>query len=214
MPNFAMNELQIIAPHPDDLQEIIRKMKSACGDEEVLSFQSIRPMPEILEGTVSPPMTLDKVLSIIKKSVGESMSIEDFEDKFASHPIRDDIEEYRHNQLAFRETGFYDWYDWQYENWGVKWGACDSMLYEVDSITCLYTFNTPWGSPTNWLLYLAKLYPEFKFHHKCSDPAMDFHTEHIFRNGELERTIEMSFQDAVYQGHWGGEEAWEEFFSE
>lgn len=216
MANYAMNELEIIVPHPDDLQEIIRKMKSACNEEdgEVLSFQSTFPMPEILEGTVSPPMSLDKVLQIIEKHTGEKMSIEDFEDKFASHPVRDDIEEYRHNQLAFKETGYFDWYDWQYQNWGVKWGACDTVLHEVDSVTCLYTFSTPWGSPKGWLDHLSKNYPEFKFHHKCSDPAMNFHTEHIYKNGELIHTLDMTFQDAVYQGHWGGIEEWEEFFND
>lgn len=211
MPNYAMNELDVEAPNPKALQDFIFKMAGACQDEEVLSFQSIMPMPEILEGTISPTMTHEKVLSLIEKNVGEKMSIEDFEAKYKSHPIRNNIEEYRHNELAYQETGFYNWYDWQYDNWGVKWGASESSLNHYEENKCSYNYQTPWGTAQGWLNFLARTYPDFKFHNKCADPSMNFHTELIFEDGELLEEINIEFTQALEQGEWGGFEAWEEF---
>ena len=215
MPNWAMNELEVEAPDAKSLEQFILKMNSACTDEdEVLSFQSIMPMPEILEDTTSPALTLERILKDISKANGGDISIEDFERKFPTNKLRDDISRYRHNQLAFRETGFYCWYEWQYQNWGVKWGASESTLNHYEETKCSYNYQTPWGTAKGWLEHLAKTYPDFKFHNKCADPSMNFHTELIFEEGELLEEISIEFTRAVEQGEWGGSEAWEEFVSD
>ena len=218
MPNWAMNELFVQAPDNNELNKFIDKMKSACNDDEVLSFQSIRPMPEVLEDTISPPMKIEKVLRDIKQLTGQDFSIEDFEAKFPINSnngyIFDHIKQYRQNKLAEEETGYSNWYEWQHDKWGVKWGASESLVEEKSTTTCVYTFQTPWGTPINWLNYLAKQYPAFNFIHKCADPSMDFHNEYFFENGELLEEINMSFEEALENGNWGGFENWEEMCEE
>ena len=46
--------------------------------------------------------------------------------------------------------GVYDWYDWSYKNWGVKWNASDTDTWE-DGNYLKIVFQTPWGYPDNWL---------------------------------------------------------------
>lgn len=212
MPNWCMNELEVEAPDSEQLQKFIYKMASAAQDDEVLSFQSILPMPEILEDTISPAVTLENVLKCIQQDTGKNLSIEDFEEKYKhEYPnVHQKIKQYRLNNLAKEETGYSDWYSWQHDKWGVKWGCQNSTVDVYESNKCLYCYDTPWGSAIGWLLYLSKMYPEFKFNNSCCDPSMDFHTEYSLSGGYLIEETNMTFREAVVLGYWGGEEMWEE----
>lgn len=219
MPNWCMNELQVEAPDAKSLEQFILKMNSACTEEdEVLSFQSILPMPEILEDTTSPHIDDEKIRVKIFEALGKHMSFKDFEDKYKDDSnfssIISDIEKFNHNILAHEETCFYNWYDWQYANWGVKWGASESVLDHYEETKCSYNYQTAWGTAVGWLGFLAKTYPAFKFHNKCADPSMNFHTELIFEDGELLEEINIEFSQAIEQGEWGGVEVWDQFTSD
>ena len=105
MPNWCMNELQVEAPDAKSLEQFILKMNSACTEEdEVLSFQSILPMPEILENTTSPHIDDEKIRVKIFEALGKHMSFKDFEDKYKDDSnfssIISDIEKFNHNILA------------------------------------------------------------------------------------------------------------------
>ena len=52
-----------------------------------------------------------------------------------------------------------NWFDWQIENWGCKWGASDPKLLEDSDTLLLYTFDIPGGPPYQlyrqlWLRFL------------------------------------------------------------
>lgn len=47
-----------------------------------------------------------------------------------------------HIQLE-AEKPWFDWYKWNYDNWGVKWDACDAYY---DGHSCIY-FDSPWSPP-------------------------------------------------------------------
>ena len=46
--------------------------------------------------------------------------------------------------------GAANWYDWQNENWGTKWGTYDTKVYELggDGSPVLIEFQTAWGPPS------------------------------------------------------------------
>lgn len=211
MPNWAMNELEVEAPNETLLHNFLAKMESAAKDDEVLSFQSILPMPEILEDTIAPFKNIEEVEKQIFRATGEHLTIQNFEQKYKNQhsDIHKIISEHKLGLVAFEETGFYDWYSWQYEKWGVKWGCQNSTIDVFEENKCLYNFDTPWGSPISWLLYVSYLYPEFKFIHKCADPSMNTHVEHYLENGNLQEMKQMEFFDAVEVGNWGGPDNWE-----
>jgi hypothetical protein len=54
-------------------------------------------------------------------------------------------------------------YNWERENWGVKWGASEENLITDKPNQLLYTFNTPWGPPELFLIKLSKQYPLLQF---------------------------------------------------
>lgn len=52
----------------------------------------------------------------------------------------------------YKEYGAINWYNWCVANWGTKWNASDTEIWD-DTIS----FNTAWSSPTGWLSKLAAL---------------------------------------------------------
>jgi len=68
------------------------------------------------------------------------------------------------NQQAKIATGFSDWYEWSYANWGVKWDASNLKIKELsDFNTIVFSFNSPWGTPTKFVEELSKMYPHAIF---------------------------------------------------
>lgn len=52
------------------------------------------------------------------------------------------------NPELLEKYGADNWYDWQRENWGIKWGDCDTTyVYDKEHSpnTITFNFQTPWG---------------------------------------------------------------------
>jgi hypothetical protein len=58
----------------------------------------------------------------------------------------------------------FNWYNWNYNNWGVKWNASD-VSAEPDEAFLSYYFSTPWGEPTPIIEALAQ---------KCAELNLTF----------------------------------------
>ena len=133
MPNWCTNKTSFYFVENDDMQNFLN---DCLVDDQVVIHNAL-PMPEILEGTQSPPVTIDNVLN-------------------APSPehMKEQAERYKKNAEAYVATGFYDWHSWQLEHWGIKWGACDVGDTEVDrdDLCVSVRYNTPW-SPFHYDVY-------------------------------------------------------------
>ena len=62
-----------------------------------------------------------------------------------------------------------NWYDWNIQNWGVKWDINQSEInlegpFEFDdNMIVSYNFNTPWESPYKAIKRLSEQYPDVIF---------------------------------------------------
>ena len=81
-------------------------------------------------------------------------------------------------------------YNWESNNWGVKWGARDVVVSHGDG-TLSYDFNTPWGPPVGLLHKVAKDYPTLSFYLSYNEPGMGAEGEYSFSLGALQE-----------EGHW------------
>lgn len=61
---------------------------------------------------------------------------------------------------ADKKRHWFNWYAWNYDNWGVKWNACEGY---IDNDYNGFYFETPWSCPMPVLLRLSQLYPELEF---------------------------------------------------
>ena len=159
MPNWCANRVTAWS----DNEEAIKEFKEAVSKEfngtdkdgpwsrvQPFSFEAILPMPEELRKVQSPVtiMTEDDIVEYQKK---RSAYMGD-----GSLPITQETSD-RLDELY----GDNNWYDWSNNNWGVKWDCSNVQVTEEFGDTeIVYTFDTPWGPPSEIYTLLVAKFPE------------------------------------------------------
>lgn len=205
-----MNELTCIFQTSEELQSFKSKV------DEKNFYNSFFPMPEILVDTQSPNINVDNlILEYNKKTNSTAMGLTEIIK--SNHSFFSGIaEQALKNQQAYIATGYYDWYTWNLNNWGVKWDASDVKVKELpDFNTVIYSFNSPWGCPEHFVRELSKLYPDATFEMVSGSIENDCHYEFTCVDGKFEETCSYeTFKEAVEDGKWGGWDDWAELFEE
>ena len=80
--------------------------------------------------------------------------------------------------------------DWQYENWGTKWGDCETELsdenYAVPTMSSISMhFQTPWGPASGLLKEISRLHPNVTIDNEYEEPGMNFFGIARYKGGEL-----------------------------
>lgn len=126
------------------------------SEEQPLDFNGTVPIPAELDGGQSPSnLPKAKQLDLIMKY---------------GHP---------------------DWYSWQLANWGCKWGPYegvgdpDEVSYKNGKGKLIYSFDTPWSPPVEWLLNTSKQFPTLKFENHCDEPGAGFKGTITIINGKV-----------------------------
>ena len=128
MPNWCSNRVEIYIDDEETMKEFQEFIRSK---DQPLSFNSIVPMPEELEGTQHPP----KIRS--QKEVDNWKP----ESEWDSRPITQEMSD------KFKEEyGTDNWFDWCCNNWGTKWDA-QRIDFEADGNYITMHFDTAWGPP-------------------------------------------------------------------
>ena len=210
MPNWVMNELTCIFQASEEYNAF--KMKA--NTEEL--FASFFPMPEVLNGTLSPHIAPGNFIDGVNKSKGTkfitlegiALAGDDWDAGRAKQILQ--------NIKAFEQTGYHDWYSWNVDNWGVKWEAKDCKAKELsDFNTIIFSFDTAWNTPERFVREISKKYPTSVFEMVSGSIEEDYHYEFTCEDGKFEQTCSYeSFKEAVEDGKWGGEENWECLFEE
>ena len=204
-----MNELTCIFQTSEELQSFKKEV-----DEENF-YNSFFPMPEILQGTQSPNINVDKLILEFNKEGNNATTLQEIID--ANHQWLSGIaQQALKNEQAFLETGYTNWYNWSVDNWGVKWDASALKVKELsDFNTVIYSFNSPWDTPEHFVIELSKLYPDACFEMVSGSIENDTHYEFTCDNGKFEETCSYeTFKEAVEDGKWGGWDEWAELFEE
>jgi len=208
MPNWVMNELTCIF----QTQEEYNVFKEKVNLEGL--FNSFIPMPEVLDGTLSPHIAPgDFINGVNKRKNTNFITLEEVascDDEWDSHRAK----EIAKNIKAFEETGYHDWYSWNLNNWGVKWDAVRPTA-KYDLLTITFSFDSPWGCPEQFVRELSKLYPNATFEMVSGSIENDTHYEFTCEDGKFEETCSYeTFKEAVMDGKWGGAKEWEMLFEE
>jgi len=208
MPNWVMNELTCIF----QTQEEYNVFKEKVNLEGL--FNSFIPMPEVLDGTLSPHIAPgDFINGVNKRKNTNFITLEEVascDDEWDSHRAK----EIAKNIKAFEETGYHDWYSWNLNNWGVKWDAVRPTA-KYDLLTITFSFDSPWGCPEQFVRELSKLYPNATFEMVSGSIENDCHYEFTCEDGKFEETCSYeSFKEAVVDGKWGGWDEWSDMFEE
>jgi hypothetical protein len=83
--------------------------------------------------------------------------------------------------------------NWQYNNWGTKWGACDTCYLDFKEGHITIAFDTAWGPPDTWIHTMSDMFPDLEFTCRYAEPGMCFAGniyagskgyEHVQRSGD------------------------------
>jgi hypothetical protein len=116
----------------------------------------------------------------------------------------DKAEEHRKQQESnIAKYGHKDWWDWQYDNWGTKWGDCDTHLekpvemsngsWEVQGY-----FSTAWGPADTAFRKVSALFPTLTFLFDYDEEAGFFAGLQAMKDGEI--VFESMFEPCNYEG--------------
>jgi len=210
MPNWVMNQLTCIFQKKEEYNAFKEKAKIES------LYDSFFPMPLVLEGTLSPHRNPNDFIEKVNQTKGTKfITLEGITlagDEWDAQMARQILQ----NIKAFEETGYTNWYDWCSTNWGVKWDASNCTSKELpDFNTVIFEFDSPWGTPENFVIELSRMYPDATFEMISGSIENDSHYEFTCTHGKYQETcFYENFKDAVLDGKWGGAGNWECLFED
>ena len=92
---------------------------------------------------------------------------------------------------------WFHWYSWRWDNWGTKWGACDT--YKVDENTI--SFSTAWCPPLKVIEKLSEKFPDRKIEFLFVNEDYDGEHTLIFKNGRI-----VSEKHEIDENYWSLDE--------
>lgn len=178
MPNWCNNTLIITGPE-DKIQEFKERANAYGPDYAEPEWKNSLPKQTKEKNLLSFHAFVPVPRDIQARTYGgehESRSVDSWNDQTDEHWLENE-------KLPCG-------YEWEIENWGCKWGACNVRLYNRELGEPLeYAFETPWGPPEEFLDKVSEMYPELKFHLNFSEEGMYFEGRLVYTKGDsLEKT--------------------------
>lgn len=192
MPNWTENSLLI-------KKKDWAKFKEVAWNDEAneLTFSKLLPHPKEME--------IDEYYNLAEhfKREEECQPLELSDDWFKN---KEGEQRQIYNTMKELNLCIDGWYNWNCNNWGTKWDACESYVDNIDDIDELddeddlvVMFNTAWSAPEPWYQKLSEIIP---FETECTEEGGFFHfigysdgegnfsieddTEEYFKNQEEE----------------------------
>ena len=143
MPNWTCNITEITGS-VEDIQDFLDLVK-VTDDKGVdyYDFTQCNPIPDDLRNIHQGGATIDGVRYDAW-----------YEDEDGKRPMMDMVKD-----RLVKDYGTYQPIDWQYLNWGTKWGDCETTLIsdtiKKDSREVVFQFDSAWGEPFRLLNDIA-----------------------------------------------------------
>lgn len=161
MPNHISNRLRVL----NRANEVLDFLK---GDETLIDFNKIIPMPEGLD--IEESSTGDDGMEYLLAVAGNGFSFErkakEIKDRLISIGYFDSaIELGKKYLMNIAKTGHKTWYRWSVDNWGTKWNAYSSKMTHPNCIE----FQTAWSGVPKLIEKLSLIFPDVSFEYEFAD---------------------------------------------
>lgn len=90
------------------------------------------------------------------------------------------------------------WVDWANNNWGTKWDV-DAAVERMSDTAAVYTFDSAWSPPFEWMHAASAKYPELSFHLWYAESGVDFGGVREVKNEELVDDRTYSYRKAILE---------------
>ena len=246
MPNYVKNRITLLERGKEIVEELKDVLSKNDKGELSFDFNKLIPMPKSLDIESSSSMddyfkvylnteidnqkTFDKLIKLSLKNTFFTKK-EDYilteeqinkiceKEKLSKEEILKLGKQVADNLLNY---GSKDWYNWCIDNWGTKWNACDSEIYD-DTIE----FDTAWDFAEPIAKALFKKYPNLNMKWEFSEEQISVYGGYMKQvNGKItlvefeedtKELYELAFdlwgcgEDFVYNEDTGTYEYWENY---
>jgi hypothetical protein len=223
MPNHIQSVLYVEAQTREELDLFLNTIK---GEDEVIDFNKIVPMPKEIMETESST-SVDDALAYYLKMNNKEEEIKNFNKfRFSSFYPQEKIDKMSEQEKAdllnvgeryyniFKTYGYLNWYDWSLANWGTKWNAYESCMNEPTEKSVTIYFQTAWSGVPMLVSMLVEKFPNLGFQYKFADEDRGYNCGiGQGNNGEFEFDYLEGGSDDAYETYrecWGYDES--EFF--
>lgn len=143
---------------------------------------------------------VEQMISDSKKGDNTDLSVLDFE---AIAPMPRVLM----SRKSPSDDGSITWHDWQTENWGVKWGACDAFMeeYEKGDKQAFYNYETSWGPAMAWQEKVIEYFPWLRFEFEWEEFGMNFCGSMSGADGKVGEVVEGEIPKERYEEVFGDE---------
>jgi len=146
MPNWTNNVIEITG-NIDDVNKLMNDITTNDDNEITYKLTKTKPIPDELQKIREGRRTIDDI----------SYDVWYEDDDGTVRPMMDITK-----QELIDKYGTYKSLDWQYRNWGTKWGDCDTQVLEDttkdNKREVKLTFDSAWGEPFMLLNDIARDY--------------------------------------------------------
>lgn len=222
MPNNIQNVLFVKSTTREELDSFLNAIK---GEDEVIDFNTIVPMPQEIKNTESST-SADNALAYYLKKANKEDEFKSY-NKFRfprffndnienlSEQEKDELFKVGERYFNIAKTyGYLNWYDWSLGNWGTKWNAYESCMNEPTETSVTLYFQTAWSGVPMLVSMLVEKFPNLSFEYKFADEDRGYNCGvGQGNNGEFEFDYLEGGTDSSYETYrecWGFDET--EFF--
>ena len=175
MPNWVSTDMVVTGPAED-----IAKFKElAKSGEDILSFDNLVPMPEELKNAGSPAsiVSQEEYDAYIERRDGNKL---EKGEAMCGGPITQEI-----SDRFIKEFGANNWYDWNSQNLGTKWGFCHTELFDESDTELRYSYETAWGPAEEGLMRVSERFPTLLFQTYMEEESNAFNGRQDFQAGDM-----------------------------
>lgn len=137
MPNTTLNTCKIMGPK----EHIAMLLEDMTNDEDDIRLSYAYPQPKIFMGIHTGDIRINNEDHKVWRYDTRVSSIEDI--KHATPVAMSDGE----IQTIIDKYGTVDPIEWQYQNWGTKWGDYNTIVEKVDDEQINIAFTSAWKEP-------------------------------------------------------------------
>jgi hypothetical protein len=140
---------------------------------------------------------------ILSKLVPTPQELMDTVSGFFGEGTPEQLEQKQKEAQNKEKYGYKDWYDWQYANWGTKWGDCHTFIEvrdeTADTKHITVSFSSAWSPPTEGISRVASLFPTLEFVMTYEESGMDFYGIAYF-DGEFSSYVDDCYEMSNIDG--------------
>ena len=163
MPNWCENRVTISGDTEDiaKFRETVEGLDHH-GEDSVLSFHKLIPMPDELIDTTSPP-TIKATQAEVDAYNSTATAVQNRTQAVTQYTV----------EIRREKYGADNWYDWATKNWGTKWQPSDIEL-DAEEDYLVYHFDTAWGPPEGIWAAIQEQFPKLHITWFYDEPGMQF----------------------------------------